>query len=57
MVARLVMLFDRLHSMSSVVVTASSRLERVDPSIRRPGRLDMEVEISVPGVHQREEIL
>ena len=42
-VASLVMLLDRLHSMSSVVVTASSRLERVDPSIRRPGRLDMEV--------------
>ena len=44
-VASLVMLLDRLHSMSSmvVVVAATSRLEGVDPSIRRPGpgRLDM----------------
>ena len=58
-VASLVMLLDRLHSMSSmvVVVAATSRLEGVDPSVRRPGRLDMEVVISVQGVQQRAEIL
>ena len=31
-VASLVMLLDRLHSMSSIVVAATSRLEGVDPS-------------------------
>jgi len=58
-VACLVTLLDRLHSMHSrvVVVAATSRLEGVDPSLRRPGRFDMEVEIGVPGVKQREEIL
>ena len=52
-------LLNRLHSMSSmvVVVAATSRLEGVDPSVRRPGRLDMEVVISVQGVQQRAEIL
>jgi len=58
-VASMVTLLDRLHSMRSqvVVVAATSRLDGVDPSLRRPGRLDMEVEIGVPGVKQRKEIL
>eukprot|EP00092_Neocalanus_flemingeri_P019952 GFUD01021611.1.p1 GENE.GFUD01021611.1~~GFUD01021611.1.p1 ORF type:complete len:834 (-),score=379.80 GFUD01021611.1:19-2520(-) len=58
-VASLVTLMDRLHSMHTrvVVVAATSRLEGVDPSLRRPGRLDMEVEIGVPDVRQRQEIL
>merc|ERR1719206_45169 len=42
--ATLVPLLDRLNTSSSkvVVVAATSRLEGVDPSLRRPGRLDME---------------
>eukprot|EP00090_Calanus_glacialis_P026694 TRINITY_DN41968_c0_g1_i1.p1 TRINITY_DN41968_c0_g1~~TRINITY_DN41968_c0_g1_i1.p1 ORF type:complete len:827 (-),score=300.90 TRINITY_DN41968_c0_g1_i1:33-2513(-) len=58
-VASMVTLLDRLHSIRSqvVVVAATSRLDGVDPSLRRPGRLDMEVEIGVPGVKQRKQIL
>jgi len=57
--ATLVTLLDRLNTSSSkvVVIAATSRLEGVDPSLRRPGRLDMEVEIGVPNVNQRREIL
>jgi len=58
-VASLVTLMDRLNAVHSkvVVVAATSRLDGVDPSLRRPGRLDMEVEIGVPNVEQRKAIL
>jgi len=58
-IASLVTQLDRLNTSSSkvVVVAATSRLEGVDPSLRRPGRLDMEVEIGVPNSMQRREIL
>ena len=40
-----------------MVVAATSKLENLEPALRRPGRLDMEVEIGVPGVKARAEIL
>lgn len=33
-----------------VVVAATNRPNAVDPALRRPGRLDREIEIPVPGV-------
>jgi len=58
-VASLVTLLDNLNSNNCrvAVVAVTSRLESVDPCLRRPGRLDMEVEIGVPGVKQRKQIL
>ena len=40
-----------------MVVGATSKLENVDPALRRPGRLDLELEIGVPAVKARAEIL
>ena len=40
-----------------VVVAATSKLENLEPALRRPGRLDMELEIGVPGVKARADIL
>ncbi|XP_057369382.1 ATPase family gene 2 protein homolog B-like isoform X1 [Daphnia carinata] len=39
------------------VMAATNRLEDVDPSLRRPGRLDREVHLYAPNCHQREEII
>ena len=57
--ASLVCLLDKLGRAGAgvVVVAATSRLEAVDPGIRRPGRLDLEVELGVPGVGGRLAIL
>ena len=40
-----------------MIVAATSKLENLEPALRRPGRLDMEVEIGVPGVKARADIL
>ena len=40
-----------------MVVGVTSKLENVDPALRRPGRLDLELEIGVPAVKARAEIL
>jgi len=57
--AALLTLLDRLGRDESkvVVVAATSKLENLEPALRRPGRLDMEVEIGVPGVKARADIL
>jgi AAA family ATPase len=39
------------------IVAATSRIDAIDGSLRRPGRLDMEVEIGVPIQRQRRAIL
>ena len=59
LVAALLALLDSLHSTNSrvVVVAATNRLDSVEPSLRRPGRFDMELEIGVPGVKERRHIL
>merc|ERR1719361_3262900 len=48
-VASLLSLLDSLHSTNSkvVVVATTNRLDNVEPSLRRPGRFDMELEIGV----------
>ena len=59
LVATLLTLMDSLHRTNSrvVVVAATNRLDSVEPSLRRPGRFDMELEIGVPDVQQRRDIL
>ena len=39
-----------------VVIAASSRADQLDAALRRPGRLDTEVEIGVPSPAQRLDI-
>ena len=43
LISCLVGLLDELNSNLVVVVAATSHIEDVDPSLRRPGRLDREV--------------
>lgn len=56
---QLVTLFDDLQGMSSnvLIVATTAKLDLVDGSLRRPGRLDMEFEIYVPTPDMRTEIL
>lgn len=49
--------FDGLKDSAVVVLAATSRLAAVDPALRRPGRLDKEVEIAVPTAAGRQAIL
>jgi len=49
--------FDGLKDCAVVVLAATSRLSAVDPALRRPGRLDKEVEIAVPSAAGRQAIL
>ena len=57
-VAQLLALMDGLTERGNVIVMgATNRPESVDPALRRPGRFDREIEISVPNVDGRLEIL
>ena len=57
-VAQLLALMDGLTERGNVIVLgATNRPESVDPALRRPGRFDIEVEISVPNDDGRLEIL
>jgi transitional endoplasmic reticulum ATPase len=57
-VAQLLSLMDGIQSRGKVVViAATNRIEGIDPALRRPGRFDREIEIGVPDVHGRKEIL
>ena len=57
-VAQLLALMDGLTDRGNVIVLgATNRPESVDPALRRPGRFDREIEISVPNVDGRLEIL
>ena len=57
-VAQLLALMDGLTERGNVVVLgATNRPDSVDPALRRPGRFDREVEISVPNADGRLEIL
>src|SRR3990172_5839641 len=57
-VAQLLALMDGLTERGNVIVLgATNRPESVDPALRRPGRFDREIEISVPNVDGRLEIL
>ncbi|QCC50425.1 CDC48 family AAA ATPase [Halapricum salinum] len=57
-VAQLLTLMDGLEDRGRVVVMgATNRVDAVDPALRRGGRFDREIEIGVPDVTGRREIL
>lgn len=57
-VSQLLTMMDGLKSRGKVIVIgATNRVNSVDPALRRPGRFDREVEISVPDKKGRLEIL
>jgi transitional endoplasmic reticulum ATPase len=57
-VSQLLSMMDGLKSRGRVVVIgATNRINSVDPALRRPGRFDREVEISVPRKEGRLDIL
>ncbi|MCD9640353.1 hypothetical protein HAX54_025629 [Datura stramonium] len=58
MVATLLNLMDGIRRADGVlVIAATNRPDSVEPALRRPGRLDREIEIGVPSARQRYEIL
>jgi len=48
---------DSLEDHRVVVLAATSRPDSIDPSLRRPGRLDREIELPVPNPPARRQIL
>jgi transitional endoplasmic reticulum ATPase len=57
-VAQLLTLLDGLEQNAEVVVIgATNRVDAIDPALRRGGRFDREIEIGVPGIDGRREIL
>ncbi|HEX9908148.1 MAG TPA: CDC48 family AAA ATPase [Thermoplasmata archaeon] len=57
-VAQLLTLMDGMTSRGNVIViAATNREEAIDPALRRPGRFDREIEIGVPTVEGRMEII
>lgn len=57
-VAQLLALMDGLSERGNVIVIgATNRPESVDPALRRPGRFDRELEVGVPNVEGRIEVL
>ncbi|OUJ18077.1 ATPase of the AAA+ class CDC48 family [Methanonatronarchaeum thermophilum] len=57
-VAQLLSLMDGLEERGEIVVIgATNRISGVDPALRRPGRFDREIEIGVPDLEERREIL
>lgn len=57
-VAQLLTLMDGLKSRGQVVVIgATNRPDSIDQALRRPGRLDREIEIGVPDKEERKEIM
>lgn len=57
-VSQLLTMMDGLKSRGKVIVIgATNRVNSVDPALRRPGRFDREVEISVPSKKGRLDIL
>ncbi|MCD6414884.1 MAG: CDC48 family AAA ATPase [Candidatus Diapherotrites archaeon] len=56
-VAQLLTLMDGLKNRGQVVVIgATNRVNAIDPALRRPGRFDREIEISIPDKKGRKEI-
>ncbi|KAI0240191.1 hypothetical protein LSAT2_009118 [Lamellibrachia satsuma] len=58
-IACLVSQFDAMVASGDrvFVITASNKRDDIDPALRRPGRLDREVEIGVPSMKDRVDIL
>jgi transitional endoplasmic reticulum ATPase len=58
MVSQLLTIMDGLKARGEVIVIgATNRQDSLDPALRRPGRFDREIEIAVPDVVGRKEIL
>ncbi|KAL6868088.1 hypothetical protein ACP4OV_014933 [Aristida adscensionis] len=58
MVATLLKLMDEIGPNDRVLlIAATNRPDSIDPALRRPGRLDKEIEIGVPSPGQRLDIL
>ncbi len=58
MVSQLLTLLDGISSRGQVIVIgATNRENSIDPALRRPGRFDREIEIGVPDMNARKEIL
>jgi len=57
-VAQLLTLMDGLKSRDKVIVIAATNIPNtLDPALRRPGRFDREIEIGIPDVNGRYDIL
>ncbi|MBI0584508.1 MAG: CDC48 family AAA ATPase [Methanomassiliicoccus sp.] len=57
-VAQLLTLMDGLGGRGQVIVIgATNREDAIDPALRRPGRFDREIEIGVPALSGRKEIM
>lgn len=57
-VAQLLALMDGLSSRGQVIVIGATNIPNViDPALRRPGRFDREIEISIPDMNGRYKIL
>ena len=57
-VSQLLTLMDGMKSRGKVVViAATNRPDSIDPALRRPGRLDREIEIGIPDEEGRFDIL
>ena len=57
-VGQLLSLMDGLEARGEVIVIgATNRVDDLDPALRRGGRFDREIEVGVPGVAGRREIL
>ncbi len=57
-VSQMLTMMDGLKARGKVIVIgATNRVNAIDPALRRPGRFDREIEISVPGKLGRESIL
>ncbi|BAY26706.1 AAA ATPase [Calothrix sp. NIES-2100] len=58
LVAQLLSLMDGLDNRGNVVViAATNRPHAIDPALRRPGRFDREIEVTLPTEEERFEIL
>ncbi len=58
LVSQLLTLLDGMKSRGKVIViAATNRPDALDPALRRPGRFDREIEIGVPDVKGRKEVL
>jgi len=58
LVSQMLTIMDGLKSRGEVIVIgATNREDSIDPALRRPGRFDREIEIGVPAIEDRKEIL
>ena len=57
-VGQMLALMDGLKSRGQVIVIAATNIpDNIDPALRRPGRFDREIEIGIPDLNGRAEIL